>query len=169
MLRDQSLVPLSRQHQHALALCVRIDRASKAGDLQPEAWHAEIAGIFEREISHHFEAEEKEVFPVCAAFPELRSLATELLAEHTELRAFFAQAIDRKLERASLISFAEKLSMHIRKEERELFEGLQRHATAMQLADLGDLIREHLRDVADGCDMPNESTRLRSNAEVEES
>jgi hemerythrin-like domain-containing protein len=28
MLRDKSLIPLSRQHQHALALCVRIERAS---------------------------------------------------------------------------------------------------------------------------------------------
>ena len=27
MLRDKNLVPLSRQHQHALALCVRINRA----------------------------------------------------------------------------------------------------------------------------------------------
>jgi hypothetical protein len=28
MLRDKGLIPLSRQHQHALALCVRIERAS---------------------------------------------------------------------------------------------------------------------------------------------
>ena len=27
MLRDKSLIPLSHQHQRALALCVRIDRA----------------------------------------------------------------------------------------------------------------------------------------------
>ena len=31
MLRDKNLIPLSRQHQHALALCVRIDRASPVG------------------------------------------------------------------------------------------------------------------------------------------
>ena len=27
MLRDRNLIPLSHQHQHALALCVRLDRA----------------------------------------------------------------------------------------------------------------------------------------------
>ena len=27
MLRDNNLIPLSHQHQHALALCVQIDRA----------------------------------------------------------------------------------------------------------------------------------------------
>ena len=34
MLRDPNLVPLSRQHQHALALCVRINRAALAKHLE---------------------------------------------------------------------------------------------------------------------------------------
>ena len=31
MLRDRNLIPLSHQHQHALALCVRLDRGLKSG------------------------------------------------------------------------------------------------------------------------------------------
>ena len=59
MLRDKSLIPLSHQHQRALALCVRIDRAQPipAEDLQ--AWQAEIEQLFEQEIGIHFAAEEE--------------------------------------------------------------------------------------------------------------
>jgi hypothetical protein len=63
MLRDKNLVPLSHQHQHALALCVRLDRALLAGEVDPVPWQAEIQQIVEQEIMIHFAAEEKEVFP----------------------------------------------------------------------------------------------------------
>ncbi|MGD0180950.1 MAG: hemerythrin domain-containing protein, partial [Terriglobales bacterium] len=92
MLRDKNLVPLSRQHQHALALCVRLDRAIQAGEIDLEAWQAEIQQQFESEIGIHFAAEEKELFPAAARFPELQSLVDELLAEHDFLRDSFARA-----------------------------------------------------------------------------
>jgi len=44
MLRDKNLVPLSHQHQHYLALCVRLDRAIQAGEVDMEALRVEIAG-----------------------------------------------------------------------------------------------------------------------------
>jgi len=50
MLRDKALIPLSHQHQHCLALCVRLDRALQAGEVDLEAWQAEIQQIFEQEI-----------------------------------------------------------------------------------------------------------------------
>ena len=62
MLRDKNLVPLSRQHQHALALCVRIDRASPIEESQLAQWQTEIALQFEAEIKIHFEAEERIAF-----------------------------------------------------------------------------------------------------------
>ncbi len=66
MLRDKNLIPLSHQHQHCLALCVRLDRAIQAGDVDLEAWQAEIQQIFEQEITFHFAAEENELFPAAA-------------------------------------------------------------------------------------------------------
>ena len=42
MLRDKNLIPLSRQHQHALALCVRIERAIQAGEIDTQAFQSEI-------------------------------------------------------------------------------------------------------------------------------
>ena len=46
MLRDKALIPLSHQHQHCLALCVRLDRAIQADDVDLEAWQAEVQQIF---------------------------------------------------------------------------------------------------------------------------
>jgi hypothetical protein len=89
MLRDKSLIPLSHQHQHALALCVRIDRAFQAGGIEIEPWLAELQQIYEQEIGIHFVAEEKEIFPAARQFADLQPLVDELLREHAVLREMF--------------------------------------------------------------------------------
>ena len=71
MLRDKSLIPLSHQHQRALALCVRIDRAQPIPDADLQAWQEEIEQHFEQEIKFHFAAEESVLFPAARGFPEL--------------------------------------------------------------------------------------------------
>ena len=161
MLRDKSLVPLSRQHQHALALCVRLDRAIQAGELDREAWQMEIQQIFEQEVGIHFAAEEKEVFPVARRFPDLESLVEELLGEHAALRDLFARAAARSLDPSSLAVFAQTLALHIRKEERQLFEGVQKVMNAQELAALGEALERALQEAANACILPNEATRLR--------
>ncbi|HXR14899.1 MAG TPA: hemerythrin domain-containing protein [Terriglobales bacterium] len=161
MLRDPSLIPLSRQHQHALALCVRLDRAIQAGKIDLEAWQAEIQQQFESEIAIHFAAEEKELFPAAARFPEIRPLVDELLAEHSVLRGYFARAAARSLDTASLGKFGEKLVQHIRKEERQLFEGLQKVMSAAELASLGAALDQALQNASTTCALPNEATQLR--------
>ena len=161
MLRDKSLVPLSRQHQHALALCVRLDRALQAGEVDCEAWSEEIRQIFALEIATHFAAEEKVVFPAAAAFPGLHSLAEELLAEHVRLRDLFTRATTVTLDVNSFRSFVDQLSSHIRKEERQLFEGLQQVMTADEFIHLGKALGEALADASTACILPNEATRLR--------
>ena len=123
MLRDKSLIPLSRQHQHALALCVRIDRAQPIADRDVGAWQAEINQQFQQEIRIHFAAEEDVLFPVARNFPDLISLVDELVAEHDWLRREFTQAEAGKMSAEDLPRFAGKLSQHIRKEERQLSNG----------------------------------------------
>jgi hemerythrin-like domain-containing protein len=161
MLRDQNLIPLSRQHQHALALCVRLDRAIQAGEVNLEAWQAEIQQHFESEIGIHFAAEEKNLFPAAARFPQLQPLITELLSEHTLLRDFFARAAARTLDQQALGQFGGKLSHHIRKEERQLFEGLQKVMSSEELDVLGAALDEALKNASEACIVPNEATRLR--------
>jgi hemerythrin-like domain-containing protein len=161
MLRDKNLVPLSRQHQHALALCVRLDRALQAGDVDGEAWSEEIRQIFVLEVATHFVAEEKVVFPAAAAFPGLHPLVEELLAEHVCLRDLFTRATTATLDVNSLRSFVDQLSSHIRKEERQLFEGLQQVMTPAEFTRVGKALEEALADASTACILPNEATRLR--------
>lgn len=162
MLRDKSLIPLSHQHQRALALCVRIDRAQPIPVRDLESWQAEIEQHFEQEIKIHFAAEEQALFPAARRFPELVALVEELVADHAVLREGFAQAEARSMSAESLTSFAQQLSTHIRKEERQLFERMQNLMTEEDLAALGVRLEDALKDAAQSCILTNEATRLRA-------
>jgi hemerythrin-like domain-containing protein len=157
MLRDPNLVPLSRQHQHALALCVRISRAALASDAELKAWQSEIQQHFEQEIRYHFAGEEAHLFPAARQYPELIPLVEELLAEHQQLREYFAEATAAKLDAAGVRRFAETLSGHIRKEERRLFEELQKRMPPKVLEEIGRAIDRVLAEAPQVCITPTES------------
>jgi hemerythrin-like domain-containing protein len=164
MLRDKNLIPLSRQHQHALALCVRLDRAIQSGEVDAEAWQAEIQQIFEHEIGTHFDAEERELFPTAATCSELRPLVEELLDEHKALRQVFGRATARQLTSDDLRNFAGRLSAHIRKEERDLFERIQKLLSTDELAAIGKGLEAALANSPQACIIPGKATRLRPKA-----
>lgn len=130
MLRDRALQPLSRQHQHALALCVRITRAS---DEELTALREEALRLFDHEIRFHFEAEERVIFPAAERFAELRQLVDDLRRDHVGLRA----ALNPAMTPTDMRHFAAQLSTHVRREERELFEGMQERLGVEELARLG--------------------------------
>ncbi len=157
MLRDPSLIPLSRQHQHALALCVRIQRALGAGSVNLGLWQSEIQQQFSDEVQFHFAAEEQLLFPVARRFPDLKALVDELTAGHEILRRYFAQAEQGAMSREELEAFAIALSTHIRKEERQLFETLQQRLQPEDMAALGSELTVALEAAAQVC-------RLRGNA-----
>jgi hemerythrin-like domain-containing protein len=161
MLRDRNLIPLSRQHQHALALCVRIDRAMPIGDADLAAWQAEVAHIFQSEISIHFAAEELVLFPAAQKFAELVPLVDELLADHAMLRERFTQAESRTMSATELSAFGQRMSAHIRKEERRLFERMQELMNQEGLAVVGQHLEEALKDAAQACQLPSAATRPR--------
>jgi hemerythrin superfamily protein len=162
MLRDKSLIPLSHQHQRALALCVRIDRAQpiSAGDLS--IWQTEIEQHFEQEIEIYFSAEESVLFPAARRFSELSALVEELISDHAALREAFSKAKKRSMSATDLPTFAKRLSGHIRNEERRLFESMQRLMTSEELFDLGIRLEAALQVAAEeACIVPSEITKLR--------
>jgi hemerythrin-like domain-containing protein len=161
MLRDKNLIPLSHQHQRALALCVRIDRAQPIPDADLQIWQAEISQLFEEEIKVHFAAEEAVIFPAARQFAELVPLAEELTSEHVSLRELFHQAKGRRMSAETLPAFARHLSAHIRKEERLLFAGMQQLMKPPELASLGMGLEAALKDVAHSCLLPNQATKLK--------
>lgn len=161
MLRDPNLVPLSRQHQHALALCVRIRRAPLASAREVCAWQAEVEQHFQVEIQHHFAAEEAHIFPRAQRFAELSPLVEELLAEHAQLRSDFDQAATRSLDSAGLRRFAETLSGHIRKEEGLLFEGMQQKLSPQEMQKIGSEVEKSMASVPEFCIPPTEQVLQR--------
>ncbi len=155
MLRDKSLVPLSHQHQHALALCVRLERAPKAAPDELSEWNQEVDHIFLTEIRFHFDAEEQLLFPAAMPYPEMAPLINDLLAEHRTLRGYFGRASRGELDAVQLAEFASTLSGHVRKEERQLFEDCQRLMSAEEMSRVGALLDEYFRT------MPGASCALR--------
>jgi hemerythrin-like domain-containing protein len=139
MLRDPSLVPLSHQHQHALALCVQIDRrlaSATACDGVPEL-AAMVVQHFDSEMRHHFHAEELVLFPVLAKFDATTALVRGLLAEHRTMEAL-RDVVNESCDTDAIARFSEVLRLHVRKEEGLLFEEAQRLLSPEQLADLGN-------------------------------
>ena len=161
MLRDKNLIPLSHQHQHALALCVRIERASPipAGDIN--AWQKEIAHIFQNEIHGHLDAEEHVLFPAALQFDELQTLVSQLISEHGELRQKFALAVAASMGPTDVSAVGQLLSAHIRKEERQLFERMQQLLSNEELGILGSKLQSALKDTEESCLLPSQTTRLR--------
>ena len=161
MLRDKSLIPLSHQHQHALGLCVRIERASPIPQNDVPAWQAEITHLVQTEIGAHFAAEEQIVFPAAEKFEELRALVKQLISEHTDLRSMFANAQEGGLSSSDVLVLAQSLSTHIRKEERQLFERMQQLLNNEELGILGSKLQSALKDAEESCLLPSPTTRLR--------
>jgi len=89
------------------------------------AWHAEIAG--------HFDDEERLLLPLLTGNP----LGGRLVAEHTTLRAHAARCLNHPSavanEPGTPATIGRLLREHIRWEERDLFESIQReHPGALQ-------------------------------------
>jgi len=151
MLRDPSLIPLSRQHQHALALSVRLQRALRAGKVNPRAWQAEAHQLYADEVQIHFMAEEKILFPAARQFPELAALVEELSVEHQRLREYFVRAGEGKIDEGGLATFTQLLAGHIRKEERQLFEVMQLRLRPEDLKSLGLELKRALEEAVQLC------------------
>ena len=123
MLRDPSLIPLSHQHHNGLALCV-LTRRALSGDSSAESvarLARRVIDRYELELANHFEIEEQVLFPVCGAM----ALIGELTEEHRRMETLVAQL--RAAASADLLEqFCGLLAGHIRREESELFERIQR-------------------------------------------
>lgn len=134
MLRDPGLIPLSQDHQHALALCV-LTRRSLEADASPEnvATQAQrIVSKFDTEIRGHFDFEEQVLFPMVQSKALLRDLIAELLNEHVRVLGL-VEKLRYRPERDAVDAFCDLLVPHVHKEEQLLFEETQRILSRDQL------------------------------------
>ena len=80
------------------------------------------------------------MFPAAEQLEEMASLVDELRIEHGLLRRGVKRAEARDLTTSDIQVFAASLSAHIRKEERELFEAVQRGLSPEELERVGEQI-----------------------------
>lgn len=115
MKRHPLLQPLSQEHHHTLALCLRILR-------DPNRDHREDICRHFVDLEQHFQSEEAMFAPWWAALrrPDLQE---RFLREHALLRGMFRAADFQSAQWNT--AFASALRDHARFEERELFPALE--------------------------------------------
>ena len=119
MKRDPQPQKLSREQHGAL----RLAKLLRLEPTLPVPPHIVAALVREQAgLTQHFAEEERDLLPQLLAFGE-QQLADRLLAEHQEMLAL-CQQLDNV---DSLNRFGSLLQAHVRFEEREMFEVLQRH------------------------------------------
>ena len=133
MLRDPSLIPLSHQHHNGLALCVLTERSLRddASPANVEKLARKAIDRYELELTNHFDMEESILFPASDS-----ALIPELIADHRRIEAFI-ERLRTEPSAALLLKFAALLRIHIRREENELFEEIQRTLPPETLDALG--------------------------------
>lgn len=132
-MRHPSLISLSHDHHHGLALALRC-RKQALGQLKPMG----AAGLRERadeflkfyrsHLVRHFRAEEEVLFPsLKSSVPQSAALIAVLLRDHEQIRRAIPQ-LEAAAGLAKLIfDLGDLLETHIRKEERELFPLFERN------------------------------------------
>jgi hemerythrin-like domain-containing protein len=138
MRRHGGLIPLSHDHQHALALCVLTERelGTNGGAEAASRAAAEIVRAFDGEILDHFQFEERVLFPVCEGFESLVDIVSDLKSEHSRMVGLVA-GLRSNGGKARVLEFCATLRNHVRREESLLFEQAQQLLSDEQLNEIG--------------------------------
>lgn len=134
MKRHPALAPLSRDHQHTLALAQRLRRATP--ETAPQALAAFLAAWEEEKL--HFRLEEELLLPAYAAHgqPE-HPVILRVLVDHLRIRSAVERlSTDSSL--ATLHALGEILASHVRLEEHELFPLIEEGVPEAALRVLGE-------------------------------
>jgi hemerythrin-like domain-containing protein len=144
--RHESLIPLSRQHNHALILSLLIRRRDGI-EKGEAAWLGSAAErirrAFEGELSGHFDVEETVLFPDMERFLGKLALVEELREEHRHLRGL-VQKIESVPAAALCDDFSTLLDSHVHKEERQLFVEFEKRMPREEALRLGREIESRL-------------------------
>jgi len=153
-MRHPSLILLSHDHHHGLALALRC-RKQALGQLKPMG----AAGLRERakeclefhanHLIAHFRAEEEILFPALRGIaPESDVIVDDLLSQHQEIGRTMSQ-LETGTGLAKLIfDLGDLLERHIRKEERELFPLFELHVESANAEAIGEELKKILETPA---------------------
>ena len=149
-MRHPSLIPLSHDHHHGLALALRC-RKQSLGQIKPMGAEglrersAEVLQFFAGELAAHFRAEEEVLFPLMrSAVPQSVAIVERLLEEHEQIAALVHRLESNQRLPQVLFDLGDLLERHIRCEERELFPLYEQHMAAQDADRTGEKIRSLL-------------------------
>lgn len=153
--RHQALIPLSNEHFSHLVFAKRL-REGKPDNVE-SSWPEnsdekrlieQTKEYFTVDMLHHFELEEQEVFPIYVLYIEDGSPEKDLLNYILRHHQIVKEKINSitELTGKELISKLKEIGTdieeHIRKEERQLYEDIQRKIPTDELMEMGKVLKE---------------------------
>ncbi len=149
-MRDPSLLPLSHDHHHGLALALRC-RKQALGQIKPMGPEGvreraqEVLEFYRANLLAHFKAEEEVLFPLMREqVAGCGDMLDQLVRDHQQLHRAMPQ-LEAGVGLAKLIfDLGDLLERHIRKEERELFPLFEAHVDAKKADEVGVRMKELL-------------------------
>ncbi len=136
MERSEGLKTFSREHHHGLLLCWKIRQGISKG-VSFDRMKEYTDWFYKKYLQPHFEAEEKYVFPILG---KEDPMVKKAISNRRRLDKLFLG--NKKRPEIALSLGEEELERHIRFEERELFNRIQKEATAEQLAYIEKMYEE---------------------------
>ena len=135
MKRSDAIRSLSQDHQHALAVALSLRRAEDAD---------EAARVFlrfwEAEGRDHFRVEEETLLPMWGRLGTVDdAMAARLAREHLAIRTR-ALSLQARPELDEARELGRELADHVRFEERELFNAIERDLGDAKLAELATAV-----------------------------
>jgi Hemerythrin HHE cation binding domain len=135
--RLAALAPFSEVHQCELVQAGRLVRAADAAPEERLAAAGAYVQVFFAETVEHFRREEEELFPLYVLYAGSTPTLERVLAEHMQLhglvRALRTHVAAGEAASDELRALGSLLSEHVRMEERELFDEIQRVVPAAWL------------------------------------
>lgn len=130
--RHKILQPVSREHHHTLLLVWKIRKGFNR-KVAIERISLYVKWFFENHVFHHFEFEEKYLYPILVP---THPMLMQALKEHQKIKEYYFAK--NNIEQ-NLLAMADLLESHIRFEEREMFNEIQNYASESQF----QLISKH--------------------------
>lgn len=143
MKRHPAIAALSRDHHHALVVAQRLRRATD-GDGDGNGSAAEARATFleywRADGARHFREEEEILLPTFAGFGDVEApVVARVLVDHVRIRRLADElAASEPAPLAMLHDLGQRLADHVRLEERELFDLIERALPEDELVRLAD-------------------------------
>lgn len=156
--RHPALLALSREHHPALVLARAVQLGGSARlrarlPSEPRALARHVTKVFAEELEPHFAAEDELLLPAARGHnAALDAVCNEVEDDHAQLRAMIAElgspALDESQIGSWLDRFGKLLEVHVRREERSFYEGIQEALAESALVALGEQLAARRPDVA---------------------